>query len=164
MMSRRGHWFERDGLDYVEMTLGHGLLPSRVGVASVTSLDDESRRSVDIGPRYIRQREADAKLPKGEHAPPVMRMRFPQQEGWTYFIRSGEHGAIKIGKARDPRERLADLQTAHPEELRLLAVTLETEERMHDMFSAWRIRGEWFRPGAPLLTFIDRERARYPLP
>ncbi len=60
---------------------------------------------------------------------------------------------IKIGKARDPVARLAELQIGSAVGLRLLgsiacesdAAALLIERRLHVLYAAQRRRGEWFR-------------------
>lgn len=73
---------------------------------------------------------------------------------FAYAIQAGENGPVKIGLAKNPRERLATLQTGNHEELRGLAAwrVLPIEEKLlHDEFRHAHIRGEWFRP-VPELT------------
>jgi hypothetical protein len=73
----------------------------------------------------------------------------------VYFIRAGEDGPVKIGKAWDVIRRLNGLQAACWVELRLLATSQElTERAMHERFAHLRIRGEWFRAESELLEFI----------
>lgn len=78
----------------------------------------------------------------------------------VYFIRSGENGPIKIGKATGGAEsRLSDLQTGNPERLTIVATVpggLAVEAMFHRRFAAYRRPiGEWFDPGPELLAFID---------
>lgn len=69
----------------------------------------------------------------------------------VYFI-SDEQGAVKIGISHEPGERLAQLQTGHPESLALLhSVSYRTsaearaaETNLHTVFGAQRMNGEWF--------------------
>lgn len=78
--------------------------------------------------------------------------------GVVYFIREKGTGCIKIGKTTDVRGRIKGLQTGSPQGLQLLAVVpgyTEVEDRMHRRFAAHRVSGEWFRPAAELLAFID---------
>ena len=74
-----------------------------------------------------------------------------------YFVQVGTSGPIKIGFAADPAMRLAALQTAHYEALRLL-LALDGdpphENLLHKKFSFLRLRGEWYRPARELLAFI----------
>ena len=65
----------------------------------------------------------------------------------VYLIQAGERGPVKIGKADNPAERLANLQVAHWKLLRFLRLFdgSEREESMlHNRFEASRIRGEWY--------------------
>lgn len=74
-------------------------------------------------------------------------------EGWVYFIQGGDK--VKIGWSRNVALRLSQLQTASADELVLLGCmpgTQETERRIHEAFSALRVRGEWFRAEAGLVA------------
>lgn len=66
-----------------------------------------------------------------------------------YFIRNPETGHIKIGKANDVQVRLAQLQTGCSAKLEILAVFAKAgafEGRLHQLFHADRLQGEWFLP------------------
>lgn len=72
-----------------------------------------------------------------------------------YFIQSSD-GAVKIGRAKNIKQRLGNLQTAHAFELKLLRVIPggEVEEwECHYEFRDNRIRGEWFSYTENMLTF-----------
>jgi hypothetical protein len=78
-----------------------------------------------------------------------------------YFIQSGESGPIKIGRSDEPERRLAEMQTSHPETLRLLATCPQganQERRLHLTFQHLRLRrnGEWFKAAPDLLVHIGR--------
>lgn len=74
-----------------------------------------------------------------------------------YFIQCGENGPIKIGMSDDPYKRLEQLQTAHHEKLTLLWTTINySEQELHDVFNADRIRGEWFKPDN-IITHIEED-------
>ncbi len=79
-----------------------------------------------------------------------------------YFIQQGEAGPIKIGWSKNVRSRLASLQTANPQRLRLLLV-LEGEERderrLHDWFGLERLGGEWFKSDGEVATFVASQKA-----
>jgi hypothetical protein len=63
----------------------------------------------------------------------------------VYFIQSGEF--VKIGKTRDPKSRLRELQVGNPERLRILCVIPggeEVEKEFHRKFNHLRRGGEWF--------------------
>jgi hypothetical protein len=91
------------------------------------------------------------------------------EEGWVYFIQGGDR--VKVGWSRDVPRRLAQLQTASSEALKLLGTlpgTRERERAIHRMLAAIHVRGEWFHaePGllamVPMLcecaTGVERER------
>lgn len=72
-----------------------------------------------------------------------------------YFIRAGEGGPVKIGRAVDVKARLRCLQTGHFDVLSVIRVIDggKAEERwLHRRFSSLRIRAEWFRFHPEMLT------------
>lgn len=67
--------------------------------------------------------------------------------GYVYFITDGEY--VKIGSTVDIVSRLNVLQTANARPLTLLKYVaskdrFETERNFHDIFSNFRVNGEWF--------------------
>jgi hypothetical protein len=78
--------------------------------------------------------------------------------GTVYFVQSGTDGPIKIGfTTRAIEQRLANLQTAHAEKLRLLAQITgdrELERELHRRFVLHRMNGEWFEPHPDVIAFI----------
>jgi len=86
--------------------------------------------------------------------PPLPRRKRPST--YVYFI-GPEHGPIKIGSARDPYERLLNLQVASADQLYIYAVAdggYEAEKDLHREFASERIRGEWYRRSERLLRRI----------
>lgn len=72
-----------------------------------------------------------------------------------YFVER-EDGLIKIGKAKDYRRRVGQLQSEYGR-LKILGLVEGgyTEERkLHKQFTSIRITGEWFRADESLLRFI----------
>lgn len=66
---------------------------------------------------------------------------------FVYFIEARELLRVKIGVARDPRARLAQLQTASGARLSLLGRVRggrAFEAALHQRFAELRIHGEWF--------------------
>lgn len=68
-----------------------------------------------------------------------------------YAVRCGDSGPIKFGKAKEPYNRLKELQVAHWESLYLVACQessddTEAEQAIHERLKEYRIRGEWFSP------------------
>lgn len=79
-----------------------------------------------------------------------------------YFISAEPDGPIKIGYASNPKKRIASLQTAHHQQLKLLKVipgTLQAEAALHALFKNDRIKGEWFKRSPSLLSFIESDDA-----
>lgn len=74
----------------------------------------------------------------------------------VYFIQDSG-GAVKIGFARDVGRRLANLQTAHAQELTLIRAIdggHVEEWECHHRFNDLRIRGEWFGFSEEMLTYV----------
>jgi Meiotically up-regulated gene 113 len=75
-----------------------------------------------------------------------------------YFIQEGmEVGAVKIGYAAKPQDRIGDLQTGNSKKLRVL-LEIEgdkvLEKTIHGMFAESNIHGEWFHMTENLLWLI----------
>lgn len=72
-----------------------------------------------------------------------------------YFIQAGTDGPVKIGVATDVHSRLAALQTANADRLRLIGhqpgVGL-VERTLHAALAGDRMAGEWFRPSPAVLA------------
>jgi hypothetical protein len=76
----------------------------------------------------------------------------------VYFIQGKTTGNIKIGVANDPEARLRDLQIGSSEDLTLLGCLVGSEDleaALHSQFNEYHIRGEWFRPGRRLTSFLS---------
>ena len=67
-----------------------------------------------------------------------------------YFIQAMPSGAVKIGIAREPGDRLKQLQIGNHEQLRLVKAfygygyASSIEQTTHDLLKPQHIRGEWF--------------------
>lgn len=85
-----------------------------------------------------------------------------RKRGFVYFIRAGDK--VKIGFSAKPFMRLSAIQTSHHEDLRIMAYipgTLKFERRLHQMFRALHVRGEWFQFSPEITEFITRYRKVY---
>ena len=78
---------------------------------------------------------------------------------FVYFIRVGENGPVKIGRAYSPESRMQYLQCMNYEKLILLRKIETTyhdsramERYMHFSFIDNWLRGEWFRFSPEMLT------------
>lgn len=76
----------------------------------------------------------------------------------TYFIQGEITQRIKIGKTETAvNERLRILQTGSPDKLKFLGVCFgpkRTESYLHNLFSDYRLHGEWFSPNKDIMEFI----------
>lgn len=77
---------------------------------------------------------------------------------FIYFVRGQNSGLIKIGSAKNPKKRVADLQTGNAEPLELLGMIPEdgrtSEGMIHAGFAHDRVHGEWYAPGPRLWNVI----------
>lgn len=73
-----------------------------------------------------------------------------------YFVRSIATGLIKIGHSSDVQRRMPELLREHGpmELLSVLYGSAQTERAHHVHFAALNAHGEWFTPGAQLLSYI----------
>lgn len=77
-----------------------------------------------------------------------------------YFVERLDTGNIKIGTSKQLSQRLDRLSRQINATLKVLAVcdgNLTEERALHEKFSHLNVGGEWFTPGADLLTFIEEE-------
>lgn len=85
-----------------------------------------------------------------------------------YFIKCCcPNGFIKIGFTRGIHGRLAGLSTTSPYQMQLLRIvrgTIAEERALHRRFHHLHERGEWFRPGPDLVTYIDSIQDETPPP
>jgi len=81
-------------------------------------------------------------------------------KGLVYFLQAGGSGGpIKIGFTTDLKDRFKDLQTACPFRLSIIYArkgTIKDEKLLHEKFSKYNLRNEWFHPVAPLKRLIKR--------
>lgn len=78
---------------------------------------------------------------------------------FIYFIGMLDDSIIKIGLSNDPQKRLNALQTANPYELRLILTFRGDESKeseLHEKYTEYSIRGEWFYNIGKLKDYIDR--------
>lgn len=81
--------------------------------------------------------------------------RLPGCRMFTYFIRHGSGGAVKIGRTSDLAGRVRGLATGAPTAPRILAVLEgDHEVELHRKLALFRVHGEWFLPTAPVLAEV----------
>ncbi len=73
----------------------------------------------------------------------------------VYLIAAGDTGMVKIGKADNPTKRLADLQCAHFETLRIIRQepgSYSAETWLHRHYAHLWVANEWYRFCPSMLT------------
>lgn len=73
--------------------------------------------------------------------------QLPTVQEYVYVIHAAGTNRIKLGFSTKPQERLAQLQTASPFPLQMLACwpgSIERERRLHRYLAEFRQVGEWF--------------------
>lgn len=79
----------------------------------------------------------------------------------VYFVRAGSR--VKIGFTKDISSRMNSLQTASAVDLNLV-LTMDGdrnfEAEMHERFSDYWIKGEWFRWCKEISLFVAKEKSR----
>ena len=66
---------------------------------------------------------------------------------WVYFMGNREAGILKIGSSRTPKSRLRELQVGCPYKLSILYMLpggVKLERLLHDIYSRYKMNGEWF--------------------
>lgn len=92
-------------------------------------------------------------------------LRTLNDPGFVYFISEGHSGAIKIGWAIDPAERLARLQVGNSKRLNVIGLIWcrpHVEGAWHGHWQDQRLIGEWYRR-TPELTAAIREARTHKL-
>ena len=103
-------------------------------------------------------REVRAKEKEGQ---PKVSPKPRSKASWVYFIQDVDRrGNIKIGfTARTVEKRIAELGTGSPVllvVLRKVRASRAFEAGLHERFAEERQYGEWFRPSARVLAFIEQ--------
>lgn len=138
--------------------IASGTLPARRSDRS-TAPSGQKRTVLTPTERRIRALERRKRWCEREiHLLRSGEMKAPLGTRYVYFI-AAIGGPIKIGLAKVPQERLKDLQTSHPKELRLLAWVIADEgkeKEYHLRFADHRLSGEWFARHPDILEEIRR--------
>lgn len=83
----------------------------------------------------------------------------PLFSGFVYFVQMGRAGPIKIGYSTNPAARIASMQTSNARELVLIgSIPGDTavERAIHRELSAYRLRGEWWRPEPAVMRYVRK--------
>lgn len=88
----------------------------------------------------------------------------PDRE-YVYAIKA-DSNHIKIGKSKNPKQRLRSLSTGTPHELELLAKSsvsnaTEAEKRLHEKYEEYRTNGEWFKVEPDVFQEVVNDVEKY---
>ncbi len=92
--------------------------------------------------------------------PEIDPLELPEWErfvSYVYFVKGGKTKNIKIGYSGNMPNRMRDLQASSPDVLHPIYYfkgTKRHEAFLHELFSAFRIHGEWFKPSVRIKGFI----------
>ena len=78
---------------------------------------------------------------------------------YVYMIYCKEDNTVKIGNSINPQKRLAQLQTGNNKTLTLIGLIRgdqTLEKNIHNLFSSYRIKGEWFSHCEEIDSFFSK--------
>jgi hypothetical protein len=144
-------------LPYDQAIIEAQILNLRAKLARLRNLPQnqaESRFPILI--KGLRARRQEPTLLKRARA---QRQIEASEKGYVYAAFAERKEQVKIGHSMDPLRRIRQLQTANGEELQLISVFVgdkKAEDNLLHEFSYYRIRGEWFRGDARLISRLKK--------
>lgn len=92
------------------------------------------------------------------------KMKKPPQHFYVYLVQIGDFPYYKIGIAKDYKTRIKGIQSNSPFEIKLVACVtrdnrsnaLRSEAILHERYSDYSIRGEWFEFDAKVLENVKK--------
>jgi len=115
----------------------------------INSFRDSKKKSGSVSPLLclkLAKMEYDIKRKKER----LKDFRIPITKGYVYFLKPEyEKGPIKIGRARNIKQRVSQLQTSLPYDLKLVGYIytlnyIELENEIHQIHNNKNIKREWF--------------------
>jgi hypothetical protein len=79
------------------------------------------------------------------------RVTLRKKQGFVYFARLGD--LIKVGHSTNPKQRAASLSA---DLIGFVPGTPEREAALHSTLGEFRVRNEWYRGDAELLSIVDK--------
>ena len=76
------------------------------------------------------------------------------EDEFTYLMSDGLY--YKIGKSKNPEKRLRGLSTGNANCKLLFYGKGRTEKQLHEIFAAFRVKGEWYRLSGKHIALIGR--------
>lgn len=80
------------------------------------------------------------------------------QSGAHLYVIMGATGDLKIGRSKNPKKRMSDMQVSHSVPLRLIGTLRGSgyrEKEIHAALARYRVAGEWFRDCAQIRSEIN---------
>jgi transcriptional regulator with XRE-family HTH domain len=116
----------------------------------------EAKRRLLLAPEMITQA---VEVPKGA---PTINARGPRISQ-VYFIEDRSNRLIKIGFTKSLNARLGKIRKKHPEAYILATMRGDRweESEVHEIFSRYRIDGEWFAPSPLIHEYMAANATAY---
>lgn len=77
----------------------------------------------------------------------------PKLQKLVYFVLASDN-LVKIGCTTNLQKRIGNLSVLHPTFKLLGTVDNRTEKQVHDIFSDFRVKGEWYRYDESMMDYI----------
>jgi|GEM_PF-2073692 len=122
---------------------------NQTGNWEINSFKDSKKKFGNVSPLLclkLAKMEYDIKK-KREH---LKEFRVPNTNGYIYFLKpKNEEGPVKIGRARNIKQRISQLQTSLPYDLKLIGYIgtsnyIKLEKEIHKIHKNKNIKREWF--------------------
>lgn len=122
---------------------------NQTGNWEINSFKDSKKKSGNVSPLLclkLAKMEYDIKK-KREH---LKEFRIPNTNGYIYFLKpKNKEGPVKIGRARNIKQRISQLQTSLPYDLKLIGYIgtsnyIKLEKEIHKIHKNKKIKREWF--------------------
>lgn len=92
------------------------------------------------------------KIDKGKYQLPTFNNKDNSTN--TYFITDGEF--VKIGITKNPKLRLAYIQSHYPKIVEIIAIfPYNVEKILHNKFKHLRVNGEWFKLNKEIADYLN---------
>jgi hypothetical protein len=79
----------------------------------------------------------------------------------AYVVQADDGTLVKVGVSGNPRARVYQIAQSVPFPMRLVALVADgkqSERKMKEILSPWKVRGEWFQPRQELNDFLAQKR------
>lgn len=92
----------------------------------------------------------------------VIKFIFRIKDGkYSDWAGGSDDGFVKIGRSKNPKSRLKDMQSGNAHKLKIIEVFKNRghcESALHEQFKHLRVRGEWFEYSEEISEFINEKK------